>query len=69
LKKRKVSPLKPSPLHKSRATLTKMQTVLTVDDFDFIIVAVNDTSQEILQKHESKKEDMYKKIEVELRGV
>jgi hypothetical protein len=44
LKKRKVSPPKPSSQKKSRATLTKMQTVLTVDDFDFIIAVVNDAS-------------------------
>jgi hypothetical protein len=66
LKKRKVSPPKPSSRKKSRATLTKMQTVLTVDDFDFIIAAVNDASQEILQKHEAKQEEMYDRIEVEL---
>jgi predicted nucleotidyltransferase len=66
LKKRKVSPLKPSSQKKSRATLTKMQTVLTVDDFDFIIAAVNDASQEILQKQEAKQEEMYDRIEVEL---
>jgi hypothetical protein len=66
LKKRKVSPPKPSSRKKSRATLTKMQTVLTVDDFDFIIAAVNDASQEILQKQEAKQEEMYDRIEVEL---
>jgi hypothetical protein len=46
-----------------------MQTMLTVDDFDFIIVAVADASQDILQKHEAKQEEMYDIIEVELRGV
>ena len=46
-----------------------MQIVLTVDDFDFIIAAMNDTSQEILQKHEAKQEEMYDRVEVELRGV
>jgi hypothetical protein len=53
LKKRKVSPLKPSSQKKSRATVTKMKTVLTVDEFDFIIIAVNNASQEILQKEEA----------------
>jgi hypothetical protein len=46
-----------------------MQTVLTVDDFDFIITAVEYASQDILQKHESKQEEMYDKVKVELRGV
>jgi hypothetical protein len=50
LKKRKVSPPKPSSQKKSRATVTKMKIVLTVDNFDFIITTVNDASQEILQK-------------------
>jgi hypothetical protein len=43
--------------------------MLTVDDFNFIIVAVVDASQDILQKHEAKQEEMYDRIEVELRGV
>jgi flagellar hook-basal body complex protein FliE len=69
-KKRKVSPMKPTSRKKSKAsTLTKMQTVLTLDDFDFIIAAVSDASQDILQKHEAKQEEMYDRIEVELRGV
>jgi hypothetical protein len=48
LKKRKVSPPKPSSWEKYRATVTKMNIVLTVDDFDFIIATINDASQEIL---------------------
>jgi hypothetical protein len=43
-----------------------MQTVLTVDDFSFIITAVNDASQEILDKQEAKQEEMYEIIEVKL---
>jgi hypothetical protein len=46
-----------------------MQTVLTVDDFEFIIVVVNDASQKILEKQEAKKEEMYDRIEVNLRGL
>jgi predicted nucleotidyltransferase len=66
LKKRKVSPPKHSSRKKSRATLTKMQTVLTTDDFDFIIAALNEASQEIVEKQEAKKEEMYDRIEVKL---
>ena len=66
LKKRNVSPLKPSSWKKSRAIVTKMKIVLTFDDFDFIIKVVNDASQEILQKQEAKQEDMYDRIEVKL---
>jgi hypothetical protein len=42
LNKRKVSPTKPTSRKKSRATLTKMQTVLTIEDFNFIIASVID---------------------------
>ena len=66
LKKRKVSPPKPSSWKKSKSTMTKMQTVLTSDDFDFIIVALNDASLEIAEKQETKKEEMYDRIEVKL---
>jgi hypothetical protein len=46
-----------------------MQTVLTSDDFNFIIASLNDASLEITEKKEAKKEEMYNKIEVELQGV
>jgi hypothetical protein len=69
LRKMKVSPMKPTSRKKSRSTLTKMQTVLTTNDFDFIIAAVVDASQDILQKQEAKHEEMYDRIEVELKGV
>jgi hypothetical protein len=65
-KKRKVSPKKPTSRKKSRASKTTMRTMLMVDDFDFIIAVVADASQDILQKHEAKQEEMYDRIEVEL---
>jgi hypothetical protein len=43
--------------------------MLTIDDFDFIIPVVADASQDILQKHEAKQEEMYDRIEVQLKGV
>jgi hypothetical protein len=46
-----------------------MQIVLTTDDFEFIIAALNDASLEIMEKQEAKQEEMYNRIEVELRGV
>jgi hypothetical protein len=45
LKKRKVSPPKYSSWKKPRTPITKMRTTLTLDDFNFIIAAVNDASQ------------------------
>jgi hypothetical protein len=68
-KKRKVSPPKPSSRKKLKATMTKLQTILTPDDFDFIVAALNDASLEIAEKQEAKQEEMYNRIEVELQGV
>jgi hypothetical protein len=49
--------------------MTKIQTVLTSDDFDFLIAALQDASLEITEKKEAKQEEMYDRIEIELRGV
>jgi len=68
-KKRKVSPMKPSSWKKSKSNKPKMQNVLTVDDFEFIISAIGDASQEILQINEEKQEAMYDRVEFKLRGV
>jgi hypothetical protein len=68
-KKRKVSPPKPSSRKKSRASMTKMQTTLTSDDFDFIVAALNDASLEIAEKQEAQQEEIYNQIKVELQGV
>jgi hypothetical protein len=68
-KKRKVSPSKPYSWKKSKETMNKLQTILTPNDFDFIVVALNDASLEIAEKQEAKKEEMYNQIEVELQGV
>jgi hypothetical protein len=40
-----------------------------MDDIDFIIVVVSDTSEDILQHNEAKQETMYEKIEAELKGI
>jgi hypothetical protein len=49
--------------------MKKMQTILTSDDFDFIIVALNDAALEIAEKQEAKQEAMYNRINIELQGV
>jgi hypothetical protein len=49
--------------------MTKMQTILTSDDFDFLIAALNDASLEIVEKQELKQEEMYDRIDTELREV
>jgi hypothetical protein len=61
--KRNFSPPKPSSRKKSKASITKMQTILTSDDFDFIIAALNDALLEIVEKQEAKK----KRCTIELR--
>jgi hypothetical protein len=48
-KKRKVSPQKPSTWKNSRDNKPHLQTILTMDDINLIIVAISDTSKEILQ--------------------
>jgi hypothetical protein len=47
-KKIKVSSMKPTSRKKSKESNPKLQTVLTVDDFDFIFTAVSDASEDIL---------------------
>jgi hypothetical protein len=68
-KKRKVSPQKPSARKKSRANKPQSQNMLTVDDIDFIVAVVSDTSEDILQRNEAKQETMYARIEAKLKGV
>jgi len=50
LKKRKGSPLKPFPRKKLKSSMTKMQNVLTSDDFKFLIAALNDALLDITEK-------------------
>jgi hypothetical protein len=68
-KKIKVSPKKPSVWKNSCTNKPHLQTTLTVDDIDLIIIDVSDTSEDIFQRSEAKQEKMYDKIEVELKGV
>jgi hypothetical protein len=49
--------------------MTKMQNVLTSDGFEFLIASLQDASLEISEKQEEKKEEIYDRIETELRGV
>jgi hypothetical protein len=67
--KRKVSPTKTTSRKKSRVSKPKLQIVLMVDDFDFIITSISDALEDILQRIKAKQETMYGSIEVEMRGV
>jgi hypothetical protein len=68
-KKRKVSPPKPLSRKRAKATKAKLEIVLTPDDFDFIIAALNDTSLEIAEKKEAKQEEVFSRIRDKLQGV
>jgi hypothetical protein len=52
-----------------KATRTKFETTLTSNDFDFIIVAMNDASLEIAEKQEVKKEEVFIWIKDKIQGV
>jgi hypothetical protein len=52
--KRNMKPPKPSPRNKSKATRTMLKTTLTPDEFDLLIVALNDVSLELAENKEAK---------------
>jgi hypothetical protein len=52
--KRNMMPPKPSSRKKAKATQTTLKNTLTSDDFDFLIVALNDVSLELAEKKEEK---------------
>jgi hypothetical protein len=43
--------------------------VLTIDDVDLIITVVEDTSEDILQRHGAKQETFYERIKKELKDI
>jgi hypothetical protein len=44
-----------------------LKTTLTLDDFNFLIAALNDVSLELTEKKEAKKEDLFNQIKGELK--
>jgi hypothetical protein len=65
----KMMPPKPSSQKKAKATRTTLKTTLTSDDFDFLIVALNDVSLELTEKQEAKQEELFNRIKGELKEV
>jgi hypothetical protein len=57
--KRKITPPKPSSIKKSKATRTILKTTLTLNDFNFLIVTLNDVSLEFTEKQEAKQEEIF----------
>jgi hypothetical protein len=46
-----------------------MKTMLTPDEFNFLLATMNEAIEEITEKKEAKKEAMFNRIESELQGV
>jgi heme-binding NEAT domain protein len=68
-KKRKITPPKPSSKNKTKASRTMLKTTLTPNDFDFLIVALNDVSLELVEKQEAKQEELFHRITGEFKEV
>jgi hypothetical protein len=58
-KKRKITPVRPSSRQKTKATWTTLKTTLTLDDFDFLIVTLNDVLVEIAEKKKSNQNELF----------
>jgi hypothetical protein len=67
--KKKMTPPNPSSQKKAKATRTTLKTTLTLNDFDFLIVALNDVSLELAEKKEAKQEALFIRIKGELKEV
>jgi hypothetical protein len=54
---------------KTRANKPQSKNVLIVDDVNLIITVIEDTSKDILQRHEENKETLYDRIEKDLKDI
>jgi hypothetical protein len=52
-----------------KATRTKFETTLTSDEFNFIVIALNDASVEIIENQEAKQEEVFTRIKAKLQEV
>jgi hypothetical protein len=50
-----------------KATRTKIEITLTLDDFNFIISALNDSSLQIAEKQEAKQQEVFSHIKAEVQ--
>jgi hypothetical protein len=67
--KRKVSPKKPSARKKTHTNKPQLEATLTDDDISLVHGAMEDTSEDMLQRYEEKKVELYGRIERELKEV
>jgi hypothetical protein len=50
-----------------KATRTKHEITLTLDDFNFIVSALNDSSLQIAEKQEAKQQEVFSHIKAEVQ--
>jgi hypothetical protein len=67
--KRKVSPKKPSARKKTHANKPQLEATLTDDDISLVRGAMEDASEDMLQRYGEKQEELYGRIERELKEV
>jgi hypothetical protein len=68
-KKRKVSLQKPLARKKTHASKPQMETTLMEDDISLVRKAMEDASEDILQRYGVKKDELYGRVEKELNEV
>jgi hypothetical protein len=69
LQKRKVSLKKPSTRMKPCAIKPQLEATLMEDDINLVHEAMEDASEDILQRHGAKQEEIYGRVEKELKEV
>jgi hypothetical protein len=67
--KRKVSLQKPSIRKKTRASKPQLEATLMEDDISLVRGAMEDASKDILQRYGAKQEELYGRIEKELKEI
>jgi hypothetical protein len=67
--KRKVSPKKPSARKKTCTNKPQLEATLTDDDISLVHRAMEDASKDMLQRYREKQEELYGRIERELKEV
>jgi hypothetical protein len=69
LRKRKVSLQKPSTRKKTRVSKPQLEAMLTEDDISLVHEFMEDASKEILQRYGVKQEELYERVEKELKEI
>jgi hypothetical protein len=67
--KRKVSPKEPSTRKKTHANKPQLEATLTDDDISLVHGAMEDASEDMLQRYREKQEELYGRTKRELKEV